>query len=206
MYKYYAFLFIFFLTFSASSQEMFGSVGLNSTKYDYTNSLNESLDGLQNGSGLSVEAGISHYIFSSQDLISHSVSLTLNQFNASAVEDAKPYSWKTTYMGIQNVLKIKIFTTQTSLGLDVKAGFNLSHIISGKQNNNQVLFDITKNPEFSGIFIQPLFGLEFYYEINRNVTISCGHNYSKAFNTKQSIEKLSFSNNQTHFGLRFTPK
>jgi hypothetical protein len=65
-----------------------------------------------------------------------------------------------------------------------------------------VIYDISKHEEFKGILLQPNIGIDFHYAINRDMEFSAGYEFSKAINvTNTSAEKLSFTNNQIHFGL-----
>ena len=70
-----------------------------------------------------------------------------------------------------------------------------------------MVYNITKQEEFSGITIQPNVGVDFQYAINQNVRISAGYEFSKTYNvSNSSSEELSFTNNQIHFGLHFPLK
>ncbi|GAQ50171.1 hypothetical protein FPK15_contig00121-0002 [Flavobacterium psychrophilum] len=106
----------------------------------------------------------------------------------------------------QNTASFKFFEAWTSLNLKGKLGFNVSHIISGTQNNNNIVHDLTKEKEFKGIFIQPLAGLEVAYVISDLVYISFDINKMMGFNTVNNPEKLSFSTNQFLIGFHFLPR
>lgn len=204
MYKKYLLIIMLFLAFNVSSQELFGSIGKNFTKYKYTNSLNETVIGLQRSSGSFYEAGVAYELDSNNDFFFAS-SLTYNQFNTNAKINSSEYSWNTNYLGIQNVITYNFFLTHTTFAIQAKLGLNLSHIISGEQDNNGVFFDLTNEPALKGVFVQPLAGFDLSYDINDRIYISCGFNFSKAFNINSSTEKMSFSNNQIQIGFHFRP-
>jgi hypothetical protein len=193
-----------FLSFNVSSQELFASIGKNFTKYKYTNSLDETVIGLQRSSGSFYEAGVA-YELDYDKYFFFASSITYNQFNTNAKINASEYSWNTNYLGLQNVIAYNFFSTHTTFAIQAKLGLNLSHIISGEQDNNGVFFDLTNEPALKGVFIQPLVGLDLSYDINDRIYISCGYNFSKAFSTNSSSEKISFSNHQIQIGLHFRP-
>ena len=67
-----------------------------------------------------------------------------------------------------------------------------------------MIHDISNHEEFSGLVLQPNISLDFQYTITQNIKISGGYELSKVFNiSNSSAEKLSFTNNQIHFGLHF---
>ncbi len=198
-------LLLFLFNVSLFSQEVYLSVGRNSTAYDYKNSSGESIDGLKTGVGLSLTAGVLYY-FDDEAIFHYQGGVTLNQFNASAIISERRYSWNTNYLGLQNLVGIRLFETHSTFSTQVNLGANISHIISGKQFSDDQSFDIKSNPEFKGVFIQPLAGLILTYEISDFVYITGGYNYSFAFNTSSSDEKLSFTNNQLQVGFHFKPR
>ncbi|WP_128755224.1 hypothetical protein [Aquimarina sediminis] len=203
MNKYFAiFVINTIMCFTSFSQDLFVDVGINYTKFDYKNSLGDSNIELLKESGLFFATGVSHSI-SSKDRLYHLVSLNYNQYNSRAFNNEKIYSWETSYIGIQNMLKYKVFEARSSFSLDVAIGLNISHIVYGRQTLNNKIINISSHEEFSGIFLQPVIGLETSYKVSRFLALKLGYNYSIAFNTKKNIEKLKFLNNQVFIGVVF---
>jgi hypothetical protein len=98
-----------------------------------------------------------------------------------------------------------LFQTSKSLKIKTKLGCATLTIIKGEQNINNVIYDISKHEEFKGILLQPNIGIDFQYAMDRDIKFSAGYEFSKAFNVSNtSSEKLSFTNNQIHFGLHFS--
>lgn len=204
--KIYLLLIVLFsLVPKLKAQELFGAIGQNFTFYDYTNANGEKLDGLMSGSGACFEGGASVY-FSKHSKFLYQGSLTFNKFNASAYVNELLYSWKTNYLGIQNVVIYKAFESKTSFALRLKGGVNVSHIIGGKQDSYGNLYKLSNNDEFKGLFIQPLVGLDLAYHLSEHVYVSATYSFSKAFSTKSTPETLHFTNHQIQIGLHFTPK
>lgn len=197
------------LTFSScymQAQELFFTTGKNFTIYNYKNSLGISNPNLRSGNGSFYEVGMDFNFnkFNSSDNLSYSVSVVYNQFNAVGGTSTVNYAWNTNYLGIQNALNYTLFQNADAFKVKTKLGFATSTIIKGEQHINNVVFDITKHEEFSGITIQPNIGVDFQYVINRNLKISSGYEFSKVFNiSNSSAEDLSFTNNQIHLGLQF---
>jgi hypothetical protein len=203
---------LFLLLFSGcylQAQELFISNGKNFTKYDYKNSFGISNPNIRSGEGSFYQFGIDIKLNKSvtSSKFSYAVSLVYNQFNAVGGTSSANYAWKTNYLGIQNALNYTLFQNSKSFQVKTKLGCATSTILKGEQYINNVVYDISKHDEFSGITIQPNVGIDFQYAINQNIKISAGYEFSKAFNVSNtSAEKLSFTNNQIHFGLHFPLK
>ena len=189
------------------AQELFISNGKNYTKYDYKNSLGKTNPNIRSGEGTFYEMGMAFQLNKSatSNKFSYAVSLVYNQFNAVGGTSTANYAWKTNYLGVQNALNYTLFQNKDAFKVKTKLGVATSTIIKGEQHINNVVYDITKHEEFSGITIQPNIGIDFQYAINKNIKISSGYEFSKAFNvSNSSAEDLSFTNNQIHFGLHFS--
>jgi hypothetical protein len=186
------------------AQELFFSNGKNFTKYDYKNSFGNTNSNLRSGEGSFYQLGLDFKLNKSTDKLSYAVSVVYNQFNAEGGTSTANYSWKTNYLGIQNQLNYILFQDYDSFKVKTKLGCATSTIIKGEQNINNVIYDISKHEEFKGILLQPNIGIDFHYAINRDMEFSAGYEFSKAINvTNTSTEKLSFTNNQIHFGIHF---
>ena len=201
--------FLFLLLFSGcymQSQELFFSTGKNFTSYDYKNSAGFSNPNLRSGDGSFYQAGMDFKLNKSaaSSKVSYAISVIYNQFNAVGGSRTANYAWDTGYIGIQNELNYILFQDYDSFKIKTKLGCATSTIIKGEQNINNVIYDISKHEEFKGILLQPNIGIDFQYAIDRDIEFSAGYEFSKAFNVSNtSAEKLSFTNNQIHFGLHF---
>lgn len=184
-----------------TSQELFFLSGKNLTSYDYSVSNTATDFNLKSKGGSNYEFGYEHIL---NKKISYLGSLTLNQFNSFSTNEVSSYSWNTTYLGIQNAAACTLLKTQNEIELKLKAGINLSTIIDGTEQMNEVIYDLKNQPEFSGIFFQPLIGLDLKYVITDYLTLSVGYNFSKAYKfSNPTDEKLSFINNQFQLGIHF---
>ena len=207
MNKKYLLLLVLFSGCFLQAQELFFSNGKNFTKYDYKNSFGNTNSNLRSGEGSFYQLGLDFKLNKATDKLSYAVSVVYNQFNAEGGTSTANYSWKTNYLGVQNALNYTLFQNSKSFKVKTKLGVATSTIIKGEQYINNVVFNITKQEEFSGITIQPNVGVDFQYAINPNIRISAGYEFSKAFNvSNSSSEELSFTNNQIHFGLHFPLK
>ena len=207
MIKKYLFLILLSSSCFVNAQELFFTTGKNFTTYNYKNALGMSNPNLRSGDGSFYEVGLDFNLnkFNSSDNLSYSVSVVYNQFNAVGGTITSNYAWNTNYLGIQNALNYTLFQNADAFKVKTKLGVATSTIIKGEQYINNVVYNITKHEEFSGITIQPNIGVDFQYAINRNIEISTGYEISKVFNvSNSSAEELSFTNNQIHFGLHFS--
>lgn len=204
--------FLFLLLFSGcymQSQELFFSTGKNFTSYDYKNSAGFSNPNLRSGEGSFYQAGMDFKLNKSaaSSKVSYAVSVIYNQFNAVGGTSSDDYSWKTNYLGVQNALNYTLYQNADFFTVKTKLGVATSTIIKGEQYINNRVYDIASHEEFSGIVVQPNVGIDFQYSINRDIKISAGYEFSKSYNiSNSSSEKLSFTNNQIHFGFHFLLK
>jgi len=204
--------FLFLLLFSGcymQSQELFFSTGKNFTSYDYKNSAGFSNPNLRSGDGSFYQAGMDFKLNKSaaSSKVSYAISVIYNQFNAVGGTSSDDYSWKTNYLGVQNALNYTLYQNADFFTVKTKLGVATSTIIKGEQYINNRVYDIASHEEFSGIVVQPNVGVDFQYSINRDIKISAGYEFSKSYNiSNSSSEKLSFTNNQIHFGFNFLLK
>ena len=181
---------------------MFLTAGKNFTKYDYKNSLGVSNPNLRSGDGSFYQLGMAFNLGSEE--LNYAVSLVYNQLNAVGGSSTSNYAWNTNYLGIQNELNYVLFQDYDSFKVKTKLGCATSTIIKGEQYINNVVYDISNQEEFKGILLQPNIGINFQYSLDRDIEFTVGYEFSKAFNvSNNSAEKLSFTNNQIHFGLLF---
>ena len=202
MIKKYLLLTLFFSGCYVQAQEVFLTAGQNFTKYDYKNSLGVSNPNLRSGDGSFYQLGMAFNLGSEE--LNYAVSLVYNQLNAVGGSSTSNYAWNTNYLGIQNELNYVLFQDYDSFKVKTKLGCATSTIIKGEQYINNVVYDISNQEEFKGILIQPNIGINFQYSLDRDIEFTVGYEFSKAFNvSNNSAEKLSFTNNQIHFGLLF---
>ena len=198
-----------FISHFAISQEFFLKGGENFTQYNYINSMGKSVSVLEGSNGSNYELGFEYFLdnadSSLESSFSYSASLILNQFNAKGGDFNNTYVWNTNYLGIQNMAYVSLLMSPNSVyNLKLKAGVNTSTILSGQQYINNIIYDLKNYDEFKGVFIQPLLGVDFRLEVNRELCLNIGYLFSKAFNvSNKSSEKLSFTNNQLQLGLQY---
>jgi hypothetical protein len=188
------------------AQELFLSTGKNFTTYNYKNSQGVTNTNIRSAEGAAYQLGMDFKLSKTadSDKLTYAVSVVYNQFNAIGGTTTDNYSWKTNYLGVQNALNFTFIEISNSFKVKTKLGVAASTIINGEQNINNVIHDISKHEEFSGIVLQPNISVDFQYTITQNIKISGGYEFSKVFNTSNSsAEELSFTNNQIHFGLHF---
>jgi hypothetical protein len=201
--KYYYLFFIGALAMNSYSQEFSFATGINFTTYKYKNSFGERNRNIDSERG-------SFYEFIYLNTISKKLKLqlggTLNEYNASSRNGTNSYAWESTYLGLKGGFIYHIFPTEYYLNVAINVAFNLNGIIDGTQHLNGVDYDLTKQPEFNGLFLQTETGLSIYYTVNSGFKVGVGYQYSLNNKiTKNSSEVLGFSNNQIQFKLQFSP-
>ena len=192
-------LIVLALNFS-SAQEVYLNVGRNFTTYDYKNSQGASNPNIESSNGASYELG---YIFSNSDTrFKLAGGVTLDQFNATGGDMVSNYSWDTNYLGFQGLVKYTIFEPYRSpIALNVNAGLNFNHIISGQQKINGQTYQLAQNDEFKGLYIKPLIGFDAQYFLLDDIAIGVGYHFSKNFGLSSGDQKLNFTNSQLQFGI-----
>lgn len=191
-----------FLGFKAQGQEVYFSTGMNLTTYDFTGTDNLPLD-FNSTTGQFYELG--YKIKMMNERLHYGVGLALNNLNATAGDTANNYQWNSTFIGINNLLEYAIITSSRN-PFELSAGIQmqLMHIINGEQKINGVLYDLTKETEFNGMWIQPGALLNAKYFVSDDWQLSLGYNYSVGLNLSNSTdEKLKFNNHQIRFGIHF---
>ncbi len=201
--KYFLFL-VLASGFVSMAQELSLSTGKNLTDYHYKNAAGQSNSNLNRGEGSFYEIGLNIKLakWLTGDQFTYSFGLVLNQFNASGATASNSYIWNTNYLGLQNALSYTFFTIDNRLEARAKIGCTTATIITGEQFVNTARYDLTKNEEFKGLWLQPNLGLDLRYSVNERLGLALGYTFSKAFNsTTSSEEKLAFINQQIHFGV-----
>lgn len=180
--------------------------GQNFTKYDYKNSNGDPNPNLRTASGTSFEFGY-EFPLKNYRKLKYDVSITLNQYNAKGGDVNNIYSWETSYLGIDNDLNYCIYQQGDNFQIIANIGFGFTSIIKGEQAINTILYNITKEKEFSGLFIKPFTGIDIRYQLSDNMQIKVGYSISRVMHLSNKIEeKLAFNNNQIQFGLYFPLK
>lgn len=201
MKKLLIFLIGFYFLQGSTAQEMYFLTGKNITSFDYKDSEGNKNENLQAGSGSTYEVGFTNNL--GNDSFTYSVGVALNQYNALGSELSNSYRWETEYLGLNGSLSYN-FITSDFIVLAAKGSLGFSTIIYGKQEMDGEFFDLKSNDEFKGIFLHPSVGLVAKSDIQNDIHLSLGYNYSKSFNLlNSSEEKLSINNSQIQFGIHF---
>ena len=196
------FLMSLFLSLSLQGQEVYLASGINLTTYNFQSTDNLPL-AFKSKTGTFYELG--YKIKMMDDIMTYGIGLAINNFGASGGDEANNYDWQTTYMGLNNQLEYIIIPSNRN-PVEFIGGIQmqLMQIINGKQKINGILYDLTKENEFKGVWLQPglLFTAKYY--VSDELQLSFGYNYSVGFNlSNKTEEKLKINNQQIRFGIHF---
>jgi hypothetical protein len=197
---------ILFLSVNAvNAQSYYFNFGQNFTKYDYKNSLGQRNSNIKSDKGIIVDFGYQWNI-SENEKWHYKAGLSFQQFNATGKSATYDYSWKTDYLGIQNSLSYDIYTSNDEeVSVRINAGFTGSKIIKGEQMINNTSYNLTKEEEFKGLFLQPHIGLENEFLINESIKLGLGYRFSKAYRINSvSKESLNFINNSIYLNFKYS--
>ena len=194
--------FLLLISTSSKAQELYFSSGLNFTTYNFKSTDNLPLE-FKTKSSQFYELG---YVFKlMNNKLHYSAGLAINGFDATSGDSANHYEWETTYLGLNNQLQYIIIPSER-MPFELSAGLQmqLMHIINGEQKINGESFDLTKEKEFTGFWIQPGAIVTAKYFISDYWQLSLGYNYSVGMNVSNSTEeKVTFNNQQIRFGIHF---
>lgn len=201
-----SFLTLLFLTITAANaQGYYFNFGQNYTKYDYKNSLGQRNSNIKSDNGIMADFGYQWHI-SSNEKWQYKAGLSYQQFNATGKSASFDYSWTTNYLGIQNSLSYDLYTSNDDeVSIKINSGFTGSKIIKGEQMIDNVRYNLTREEEFKGLFLQPHLGIENEFLINESIKIGLGYRFSKAFRlNSDSKEKLNFINNTLYLNFKYS--
>jgi len=204
--RQFSLLLILFLTITAANaQGYYFNIGQNFTKYDYKNSLGQRYSNIKSDNGIMADFGYQWNI-SSNEKWQYKAGLSYQQFNATGKSASFDYSWTTNYLGIQNSLSYDLYTSNDDeVSIKINSGFTGSKIIKGEQMIDNVRYNLTKEEEFKGLFLQPHLGIENEFLINESIKIGLGYRFSKAFRlNSDSKEKLNFINNTLYLNFKYS--
>lgn len=198
------FYLLFFLSsYSLFSQGVYFNLGKNFSTFSYSNR-SEFLSKLDiKGVGDVYELGYTDVLkYKNFKDLKYTGSVTLNDYNGTALSDLSKIEYKTTYLGIQGTVDYQFYESYY-LFFSAKAGLNLSSIIRGVQTVNNSAFDLVKNQEFSGLVIQPVIGVYAKYYLSKNGYLSAGLNLSKSLKLGNNPDNVSINTTQILFGGYF---
>ena len=182
-------LFILLIGINLYSQEINFSVGSNFSDYSFEVNENFSASGM----GSYAEIGYTKLLGKkTSKSLSYSVSLNLNEYNASTGNMASYYEWQTSFIGVKNSINIPVVTIADVMKFELSAGVNLSHIVKGKQLINSIVYDISTNSEFDGLNAWTDLGLSLKFNLKEDVKLAIGYSISENKQLTGSNDSLIF--------------
>ena len=182
-------LFILLIGINLYSQEINFSVGSNFSDYSFEVNENFSASGM----GSYAEIGYTKLLGKKTGKsLSYSVSLNLNEYNASTGNMASYYEWQTSFIGVKNSINIPVVTIADVMKFELSAGVNLSHIVKGKQLINSMVYDISTNSEFDGLNAWTDLGISLKFNLKEDVKLAIGYSISENKQLTGSNDSLIF--------------
>ncbi len=182
-------LFILLMGINLYAQEINFSVGSNFSDYSFEVNENFSASGM----GSYAEIGYTKLLGKkTSKSLSYSVSLNLNEYNASTGNMASYYEWQTSFVGVKNSINIPVVTIADVMKFELSAGVNLSHIVKGKQLINSMVYDISTNSEFDGLNAWTDLGISLKFNLKEDVKLAIGYSISDNKQLTGSNDSLIF--------------
>jgi len=198
-----AFFILSFTNFS-NAQGYYFNFGQNYTKYDYKDSFGQRNSNIKSDNGIVVDFGF-QWVVSSNEKWHYKAGISLQQFNAKGANENFNYSWKTNYLGLQNSVSYALYSSSDDdFVVNLNSGFTITKIIKGEQLINNQSYNLTKESEFNGLYIQPHLGVENEISINDFVKLGLGYRFSKAIRTSTpESESLNFIINSFYINFKY---
>ena len=204
-------IFILLIGINLYSQEINFSVGSNFSDYSFYANENFSASGI----GSYAEIGYTKVLGKkTSKSLSYSVSLNMNEYNASTGNMASYYEWQTNYIGVNNKINIPLITIADIMKFEFSAGINLSHILKGKQIINSMVYDISKNSEFDGINAWTDLGINLKFKLKEDIKLAIGYSISgnkvitgsnnSIILDDQSVDNVEINNDNIRLSLIYT--
>ena len=204
-------IFILLIGINLYSQEINFSVGSNFSDYSFYANENFSASGI----GSYAEIGYTKVLGKkTSKSLSYSVSLNMNEYNASTGNMASYYEWQTNYIGVKNAINIPLITIADIMKFEFSAGINLSHILKGKQIINSMVYDISKNSEFDGINVRTDLGINLKFKLKEDIKLAIGYSISgnkvitgsnnSIILDDQSVDNVEINNDNIRLSLIYT--
>tara|TARA_B100001175_G_C19473872_1_gene623224 strand:+ start:797 stop:1438 length:642 start_codon:yes stop_codon:yes gene_type:complete len=204
-------IFILLIGINLYSQEINFSVGSNFSDYSFYANENFSASGI----GSYAEIGYTKVLGKkTSKSLSYSVSLNMNEYNASTGNMASYYEWQTNYIGVKNAINIPLITIADIMKFEFSAGINLSHILKGKQIINSMVYDISKNSEFDGINAWTDLGINLKFKLKEDIKLAIGYSISgnkvitgsnnSIILDDQSVDNVEINNDNIRLSLIYT--
>ena len=197
------YLFVLILgSFELNAQSFYFSNGINTTSYDFKSTDDLPLE-FKSKTGQLYELG--YKLLNVKERMNYAIGFAINNFNSNAGDSVNQYEWETTYMGINNHFEYIIIPSDRN-PIELSGAFQMQfmHIFNGVQKINGKNFDLTKEKEFTGIWIQPGVTFASKYFISDSWQISLGYNYSIGYNLSNTTEEvLKYNNHQFRFCIHF---
>jgi len=182
-------LFTLLIGINLYSQEINFSVGSNFSDYSFEVNENFSASGM----GSYAEIGYTKLLGKkTSKSLSYSVSLNLNEYNASTGNMASYYEWQTSFVGVKNSINIPVVTIADIMKFELSAGVNLSHIVKGKLLINSMVYDISTNSEFDGLNAWTDLGISLKFDLREDVKLAIGYSISENKQLTGSNDSLIF--------------
>lgn len=196
-------IFFFFLAVTCFSQGVFFNQGKNFSSIMYKNR-SAFLDRLKiNGVGDAYELGYTDTLnYKKIKDLKYTGSVTLNDYNATAISDITKADWKTTYLGVQSTVDYQFYDAFYFF-LSARAGLNMSMLVRGRQEIDNAAYNLVHHSELSGIRFQPLVGVYAKYYLTKNGYLSAGLNLSTNFKIGNNTDHVAINTTQIVFGGYF---
>lgn len=196
-------IFIFIITISSYSQQLYMDYGSTISAFDYENSQGQPLSNLLSKSKSYFEMGYRHVINTKKTLFL-AVGASYNNYGAIGSESSVDnfFEWDVSYLGLKAGLDIRIFQLR-DLQFYAKGSIASEFLIRGNQTINNDVFNLVGEEEFNNNILFFRGGVGLQYPISSSTAITAGYSYGKSVLISSGInaEKLNLSAHQ--FGIGF---
>jgi hypothetical protein len=187
---------------NALTQQVFGEIGNNTTKFIYKNSDGESLENLHSQNYFNYSAG---YRTPFSTMFYGSVYASFTQYGMYGSDQTfnNYYAWDVKYIGIGIALDADVYRLKKFSFLVRLAG-EPQFLINGTQQINEQVFSIKGVEQFDRPFLFAKGGLGINYCADGNIAVSAKYMYGRGFPLGKSDDNETLQIASSSFSLGLT--
>ena len=195
--------FIFLISISSFSQQLYMELGSTVSSFDYENSQGQPLDNLLSKSKSYFGMGYRQVINNEKTLFL-ALGASYNNYGAIGSESSVDnyFEWDISYLGVKAGLDYRLFQLR-DLSFYAKGSIASEFLIRGNQTINNDVYNLLGEEEFNNNILFLRVGIGLQYPISSSTAIYAGYSYGKSvlLSSGENAEKLTLNAHQ--FGIGF---
>lgn len=195
--------FVFLISFSGFTQQLYMEYGSTISSFDYENSNGDPLNNLLSKSNSYFGMGYRQGINNAKTLFL-SIGATYNNYGAIGSESSVDnyFEWDVSYLGLQVGVNAKLFQLN-DLTFLLNTSVASEFLIRGNQTINNDVYNLVGEEEFNNNIFFIRAGVSMQYPISNSTAIFTGYSYGKSILINSGINAEKLKLNAHQFGIGF---